>query len=116
MTVIADIVAASPSVPVTLALSLSLYVCYNVFSTYWRLRDIPGPFLAKFTDFQRMFWVKTMRAQEIHREAHEKYGDCVRFGPNTVSLSDPAVIPILYPMRRGFPKVCLCRIHFRARE
>jgi hypothetical protein len=116
MTVIADIVAASPSVPVALAVSLSLYVCYNVFSTYWRLRDIPGPFLAKFTDFQRMFWVKTMRAQEIHREAHEKYGDCVRFGPNTVSLSDPAVIPILYPMRRGFPKVCLCRIHFRARE
>lgn len=116
MTIMADLVAALPSVSVALAVSLSLYVCYDIFSTYWRLRDIPGPFLAKFTDFQRMFWVKTMRAQEIHLEAHEKYGDCVRFGPNTVSLSDPAMIPILYPMRRGFPKVFPCNLHSEPRN
>ncbi|OBU01841.1 hypothetical protein VE01_00371 [Pseudogymnoascus verrucosus] len=104
MTVLSDLAGASPSALVALAISLSLYTCYSVFISYWRLRDVPGPFWAKFTDFQRMFWVKTMRAQEIHREAHEKYGDCVRFGPNTVSLCDPAMIPILYPMRSGFPK------------
>lgn len=56
---------------------------------------------AKFTDLQRMFWVKTMRAQEIQQEAHQKYGDCVRFGPNMVSIDDPAAIPILYPKRVG---------------
>ncbi|KFY18824.1 hypothetical protein V491_04690 [Pseudogymnoascus sp. VKM F-3775] len=104
MMVLSDLAAAPPSALVALAISLSLYTCYSVFVSYWRLRDVPGPFWAKFTDFQRMFWVKTMRAQEIHREAHEKYGDCVRFGPNTVSLCDPAMIPTLYPMRSGFLK------------
>ncbi len=83
-----------------------LYLCYHLFRTYWKLRDFPGPFWAKFTDWQRVYWVKTKRAQEIHREAHEKFGDVVRFGPNMVSLSDPALIPAIYPMRAGFPKVC----------
>src|SRR3954467_7649101 len=80
---------------------LLIYLCVYLFRTYWKLRDIPGPLWAKFTDLQRMFWVKTMRAQEIHQEAHQKYGDCVRFGPNMVSIDDPAAIPILYPMRPG---------------
>jgi hypothetical protein len=94
-----------PSITVSAAGALVGYICYTIFQTYWRLRDFPGPFWAKFTDFQRMFWVKTMRAQEIHQEVHDKYGDCVRFGPNTVSLADPAAIATLYPMRPGFPKV-----------
>ncbi|OCL02955.1 putative cytochrome P450 oxidoreductase [Glonium stellatum] len=83
---------------------LALYLFYHIFQTYRGLRDIPGPFWAKFTNLQRIYWVRTMRAHEIHQKAHEKYGDCVRFGPHMVSISDPAVIPILYPMRTGFPK------------
>nr|AFD18257.1 R2 [Sarocladium strictum] len=71
---------------------------------YWRLRYIPGPFWAKFTDVQRVFWVQTQRAHEIHRDAHGKYGDIVRFGPNMVSVADPAWIKTIYPMRPGFPK------------
>lgn len=106
--------SAPPHLLATLALSVAgvlvAALAFSVFRAYWRLRHVPGPFLAKFTDFQRMFWVKTMRAQEIHWEAHQKYGDCVRFGPNTVSLSDPAAIPELYPVRPGFPKVCACAL------
>lgn len=74
---------------------------------YRRLRHIPGPFWAKFTDLQRVFWVQTQRAHEIHQAAHEKYGDVVIFGPNMVSLADPDWIKTLYPMRPGFPKVSL---------
>jgi len=88
----------------TLGLVL-FYVVWNVGSSYWKLSDFPGPFWARFTDFQRFFWVKTMKAQYIHWDLHQKYGDYVRFGPNTVSLADPAAIPALYPMRAGFPKV-----------
>ena len=94
-----------PSAIASAASILLLYLCISLFRTYWKLRDVPGPLWAKFTDLQRMFWVRTMRAQEIHQEAHQKYGDCVRFGPNMVSIDDPAAIPILYPMRPGFPKV-----------
>jgi hypothetical protein len=74
--------------------------------TYWRLQHIPGPLLASITNLQRVYWVKTNRAHEIHQELHENYGDVVRFGPNMVSLRDPALIPSLYPVRPGFPKVC----------
>ena len=95
---------------------LALYLCYHLFQTYWQLRDFPGPFWAKFTNWQRVYWVKTRRAQEIHQEAHEKYGDVVRFGPNMVSLSDPAMIPELYPMRAGFPKVGVLGDLFNAVE
>ena len=73
--------------------------------TWWRLRHIPGPFLASLTNIQRVWWVKTKRAHLIHQQMHEKYGDVVRFGPNMVSISDPSVIPTVYPMRPGFPKV-----------
>ncbi|EED22579.1 cytochrome P450 oxidoreductase, putative [Talaromyces stipitatus ATCC 10500] len=76
----------------------------HLLRTYWRLRYIPGPFLARFTNLQRVYWVKTTRAHEIHQQMHEKYGNVVRFGPNMVSLGDPALIPSLYPIRPGFPK------------
>ncbi|KAL5341118.1 cytochrome P450 [Aspergillus crustosus] len=71
---------------------------------YWRLRHIPGPILCKFTNQRRVSWVKTKRAHEIHQEIHDKYGEVVQFGPNMVSVSNPVWIPILYPIRPGFPK------------
>lgn len=80
---------------------------FQLLRVYRRLRHIPGPFWAKFTDLQRVLWVQTQRAHEIHQAAHEKYGDVVRFGPNMVSLADPDWIETLYSMRRGFPKVSI---------
>lgn len=100
-----DMVAGVPAITFGVVGALLAYVVYSRFTSYWRLRDVPGPFWAKFTDIQRFFWVKTMKAQYIHWDVHQKYGDVVRFGPNTVSLADPAAIPALYPMRAGFPKV-----------
>ena len=92
--------------PVAIAsLLLLTYLLYHILQTYWRLRFVPGPFWARFTNLQRVLWVKSRRAHEIHMNLHEKYGDCVRFGPNMVSISDPAAIATVYPMRPGFPKV-----------
>ncbi len=76
----------------------------HLFCVYWRLRHIPGPFWAKFTNVQRVLWVKTGRAHEIHQAVHEKYGEVAQFGPNMVSLANPAWIPTVYPIRPGFPK------------
>ncbi|KAK2608295.1 hypothetical protein N8I77_006913 [Diaporthe amygdali] len=72
--------------------------------TWWRLRHIPGPFFARFTNFQRVYWVKTKRAHLILQEKHEKYGELVRIGPNTVSINNPELIPTIYTARTGFPK------------
>ncbi|KAF2204386.1 putative cytochrome P450 oxidoreductase [Delitschia confertaspora ATCC 74209] len=81
-----------------------LAILIHLYHTYWRLSHIPGPFWAKITNFQRVYWVKTKRAHRIHYDLHDKYGEFVRFGPNMVSISDPAAIPIVYPMRAGIPK------------
>ena len=97
-----------PGAFVSLIVLLVASLCYHVFRTYSRLKHIPGPFWAKFTNLQRVLWVKTGRSQEIYQKIHEKYQDFVRTGPNMVSISDPAAIPAVYPMRPGFLKVGFC--------
>ena len=90
---------------VLLGLVLAL-ITVQLFRTWWRLRHIPGPFLAKFTNLQRVWWVKTKRADLIHKRLHEQYGEVVRMGPNMVSFSNPAAVPVVYPFGPGMQKVC----------
>lgn len=73
--------------------------------TWWRLRDIPGPFFARVTNLQRILWVKSKRAHLYLQAEHAKHGDVVRIGPNMVSISNPEVLPMIYTTRTGFPKV-----------
>ncbi|KAJ5098536.1 hypothetical protein N7532_005537 [Penicillium argentinense] len=87
------------------AIPVVLYLIRYLCGLYWRLQHVSGPFFAKFTNLQRVWWVKTGRAHEYHREMHAMYGPVVRFGPNMVSISDPQAIPAIYPSRPGFPKV-----------
>lgn len=94
---------SSPSLLATGA--VALLVLLQLGRTWWRLRHIPGPFFAKFTNLQRVYWVKTKRAHLILQEAHERYGELVRIGPNTVSIHNPEVLPTIYTARLGFPKV-----------
>lgn len=84
-----------------------VYLFARWFPTWWRLRHIPGPFWASITDLPKILWVKTGRAHLIHQKLHEKYGELVRIGPNTVIFRSPTAIPTVYPMRPGFPKVSI---------
>ncbi|KAF2501879.1 cytochrome P450 [Lophium mytilinum] len=74
------------------------------------IKDIPGPFLAKFTNFWRLYshWARTHI--ESQRELHEKYGSAVRIGPNCVSISDPSLISKIYSTRGEFVKSDLYRV------
>lgn len=83
-----------------LAATLAAYRYY-----FHPLRRIPGPLLAKFTDAQRFFDTAGGRAELTHRLLHAKYGPVVRIGPNTVSLSDPECIKLIYSNKANFPKV-----------
>jgi hypothetical protein len=60
------------------------------------LSDIPGPFLAKFTDYWRFRVVGRRDSHETYLKLHEELGDFVRIGPNCVSVSRPDVIPLIY--------------------
>lgn len=82
---------------------------FHLFRVWSRLRHISGPFWSQFTNIPRVLWVTTGRSHEIHHAIHDKYGEVVRFGPNMVSLGNPAWIPQLYPIRPGFPKVSSSR-------
>lgn len=86
-----------------IALPISLYL----YHTWARLRRIPGPLLARFTDLPRFSWVWSRRAHDIHIDLHAKHGKLVRFGPNMVSVGDPSEIPNIYKMHAPLQKVCI---------
>jgi cytochrome P450 len=67
---------------------------FNYFSP--GVQSIPGPFWARFSDAWRMILACKGEAHLRMIELHEQYGDVVRIGPNTISVSDPAALePIL---------------------
>lgn len=69
------------------------------------LRDIPGPFLASLSDLWLFFHCVRRKGNQDYL-LHRKYNTpLLRLGPNTVSVSDPDAIRIIYGWKRVFPKV-----------
>ncbi|KAK4454886.1 benzoate 4-monooxygenase [Podospora aff. communis PSN243] len=68
------------------------------------LRHVPGPFLAKFTNFWRLFAIWSDRYPLIIQKLHKKYGPAVRIGPNTVSLDFPELIKTIHGTDGKFRK------------
>lgn len=69
------------------------------------LNKYPGPFLASLTDWWRFVDVWHKRPELTHIKLHEKHGDVVRLGPNTLSFSSPAALKAIYGLNKGFVKV-----------
>lgn len=84
---------------------LSGIVLVHLSRTYVRLRHIPGPFGASFSNLARLSWVWSRRAHEKHIELHRQYGPLVRFGPNMVSVADPKEVPNIYGFSGKYKKV-----------
>ncbi|KAF2029515.1 cytochrome P450 [Setomelanomma holmii] len=74
--------------------------------TYLRspLKQIPGPFLAKFSNIWRFLNHYGQTHIETQKKLHDKYGDVVRLGPTTVSLADTSLIKTIYNARGTFVK------------
>lgn len=70
------------------------------------LKDIPGPFFAKFTNLWRFFDTYGGRSELTHQLLHKKHGSVVRLGPNVVSISDPKYLRVIYNTRGDYLKVC----------
>lgn len=64
--------------------------------SYYRLRGIPGPLFAQFTDLWRFLSQNTQGHATRLINLHRKHGKLVRTGPNNISISDPDAIPIVY--------------------
>ncbi|KAF2729301.1 cytochrome P450 [Polyplosphaeria fusca] len=68
------------------------------------LKNLPGPFLAKFSDWWRFFNHYGMKHIETQHALHNKYGSVVRLGPKTVSLNDGSLVKVIYSTRGTFIK------------
>lgn len=89
-------------------LSLALLVlAVRLLRNYLRLKSIPGPFLAQFTDLWRSRAQNSPNFGFKMLELHRKYGPLVRTGPNFVSVSDPAAVPIIYGSKPVWLKVTI---------
>lgn len=63
--------------------------------------------MASLTDWWRFVDVWNRRPEITHLKLHEKYGDVVRLGPNTLSLADPAALKAIYGLNKGYVKVSI---------
>ncbi|KAI8680400.1 hypothetical protein NCS57_00320500 [Fusarium keratoplasticum] len=68
------------------------------------LKHIPGPFLAKFTDFYRAGLTTRGHVDSTTRGWHKKWGSAVRVGPNAISISDPDLIRVIYTTKNPWRK------------
>lgn len=76
---------------VAVGLAIVTYIA-SAFTTWYRLRHIPGPFLASFSYLWLARVAKSGRQFWIYRDMYKKYGPLVRVGPNELSTYDPEVI------------------------
>ncbi|KAL2847758.1 cytochrome P450 [Aspergillus pseudoustus] len=82
---------------ITFALGLGCcFLLARLCTSYRRLSSIPGPFAAKFTDLWRYRSQNSPGHIARLLQLHRKYGKLVRIGPNHISTSDPAAVPIVY--------------------
>jgi hypothetical protein len=88
--------------PFVLPLLFIAYLLTNYFNH--GLNRYPGPLLASFTNWWRLWIVYNRRPELSHIALHAKHGPIVRLGPNTVSFSDPKALKAIYGLNKGFIK------------
>lgn len=73
------------------------------------LNKFPGPYLASFTDLWKLWYAGQNSTTEnsVYIDVHEKYGEVVRIGPNSLSFAHPQAIQEIYGTKGSQQKVCL---------
>ncbi|OJJ67368.1 hypothetical protein ASPBRDRAFT_58930 [Aspergillus brasiliensis CBS 101740] len=90
------------SVGILLLLSTSGYVIYQCFLS--PLARIPGPFLAKLTNWHRAYLTYEGKSHRRYLALHRKYGPVVRTGPNVLSVAEPTAFREIYKAGGKFTK------------
>jgi hypothetical protein len=92
-----------------LALLAGAYFILSSILQYWRLRHIPGPPLAAWTNLWLMRHMNgTEKFYDVRKRLHQKYGSVQRYGPNRVMFSDVSAVHSVLPATNILPKVCRC--------
>jgi hypothetical protein len=92
--------------PAVLFSAFVVYIIHTIHVCYRKdLRNIPGPFLARFTNLYRLWHTVFSETTEFIPSLHRRYGRFVRYGPNMVLVGDPEAIGEIYGVGKGFGKV-----------
>lgn len=83
---------------------LLLAIVGHITATYANYRNVPGPFLANFTNLWRLLTVWGRSSHNVYLALHKKHGDLVRIGPNCISIRKPDIIPSIYGIGKGYIK------------
>jgi hypothetical protein len=90
-----------------------LYLEFN--SRKAGLSHIPGPFLARYTQAWSLYaaWHTNRHDNRVtfQRQLQAQYGDIVRTGPCSVTVLDPAAVPVIYGVRSRLNKVRVAILH-----
>ncbi|KAL4957002.1 hypothetical protein BDW69DRAFT_191947 [Aspergillus filifer] len=107
MALISEILNITQSAPSYVIYILpSLFLLYLIQQYFYNgLHLYPGPLLARFTNIWRFLDVRGRRPELTHIALHQKHGDIVRLGPNTLSFASPSAIKVMYGLNKGFTKV-----------
>ncbi|KAI4592647.1 hypothetical protein KJ359_010549 [Pestalotiopsis sp. 9143b] len=70
--------------------------------TWYRLRHIPGPFLARFSYHWLAKVARSTRQHQIYRDLCNQYGPLVRVGPNELTTDDPEVLRNMASVRSDY--------------
>ncbi|KAL9001858.1 MAG: hypothetical protein Q9188_005177 [Gyalolechia gomerana] len=68
------------------------------------IRNVPGPFVARFSNLWLLYQARRGRRYQAVDAAHKKYGTLVRIQPDHVSVADSEAIPIIYSHTSGWTK------------
>lgn len=86
-------------------LSLIIHSLFKAYVT--PLREVPGPWLARFTRIWLLKAINSRKYQDINIDLHRKYGPVVRIAPNEYSIDDLEASKIIYRSRDQLVKVSI---------
>lgn len=97
MAILVDVLTS----PWTLLLLIVFFIAiYDPLDINW----VPGPLLARFSQFWLFYHARRHRRYLAVHAAHARYGKFVRVGPNHVSVADADAIPLVYGHNTGTVK------------
>lgn len=90
--------------PYAIPIAIVLFFLVPYLTSNTGIRDIPGPFFAKFTNLWLLLQARQGKRYLSVDEAHKKYGKLVRIQPDHVSVADESAITDIYGHGNGFLK------------
>ena len=87
------------------ALTLIILLYLIVEPMNYGLDNIPGPFIARFSNIWRL--ARKWRGDYLStiRSLHNQHGSIIRIGPNVVSIADPTAIDRIFGVKADLQKV-----------